>query len=64
MIGTLIAGSTAVFLAATAALDMVDGIVDRRRLNTAKPQPPRVAVPVASAPATPSWQAPELLKAA
>ncbi len=66
MFGTLVVGSAALFLASTAALEMVDALVDRRRQNSAKPQnlavPARVSVqtPVAAA-----WEAPEkLLKAA
>jgi len=66
MFGTLVVGSAALYLASTAALEMVDALVDRRRQNSAKPQnlalPARVAVqtPVAAA-----WEAPEkLLKAA
>ncbi len=65
MIGTIIAGSAAVFLASTAALDMVDGIVDRRRLMSVKPQQSRVAAPAAQTPVAQNWEAPEtLLKAA
>ncbi len=65
MIGTIIAGSAAVFLASTAALDMLDGIVDRRRQMTIKPAQPRVASPAIQAPVAQNWEAPEtLLKAA
>jgi hypothetical protein len=66
MFGTLVIGSVALFLASTAALEMVDALVDRRRLNSVKPQ--RIAVPVRNAvqaPAAAAWEAPEkLLKAA
>ncbi len=65
MIGTIIVGSAAAFLASTAALDLVDGIVDRRRLMAVKPAQPRVAAPAVQAPAARNWEAPEtLLKAA
>lgn len=66
MFGTLVIGSVALFLASTAALEMVDALVDRRRLNSVKPQ--RIAEPVrisVQAPVAAAWEAPEkLLKAA
>lgn len=66
MIGTIIAGSAAVFLASTAALDIVDGIVDRRRQMTLKPQSAAPAVQTQTQiQAAQNWEAPEtLLKAA
>lgn len=45
MIGTIIAGSTAAFLAGTAALELVDGMIDRRRLQLSRPQRVAVAAP-------------------
>lgn len=68
MIGTIIAGSTAVFLAGTAALDVVDGLIDRRRLQQL-PQAKRAPVaPLSQTQAVTTAQAsnePEiLLKAA
>ena len=66
MFGTIVAGSAALFLASTAALELVDTLVDRRRLSGMKPQ--NIAIPSRTTdqpPVSVTWEAPEtLLKAA
>lgn len=68
MIGTIIMGSTAALLAGTAALELVDGMVDRRRSQQVRPLKPAPVSALNQAQATvvtaEAWSEPEVLRKA
>lgn len=58
MFGTMVVGSAAFFLVATAALEMVDTVVDHRRLNSVKPRSSLAEATVVRSPHVGVYQAP------